>query len=342
MSSNEPSEARPAVADWPAVSVIVITKGRHALAERAVDSILAADYEKGKRQIVVLEETDAPTPIEGNGVDYHTIPVQGLGFGHARNKALEHAKHDIVAFTDDDCQVEEDWLRELIRPLMETPDAAASAGAVLVPACGAVGQCENILGFPGGGVRYVHAANSAPRHVGTFSTCNCAVRRSALSEPIEFPESLRNGGEDAIVSRRIAAEHPIVFTPFARVRHAPRDSLRGVFRWFVRRGVASVQMTALTPSAAAHVRWMLTNSPCVRLAGVVAAGLVLGVAVPGLLGALLLLYYGLVLWRFRWARRYYPSLKTWLMVPLVKATMDAGMDVGIAKAIGLCVLRRQC
>ena len=40
------------------------------------------------------------------------------------------------------------------------------------------------------------------------------------------------------------------------------------------------------------------------------------------------LYYGFLFFRYRWARTFYPSAKTRLLLPLVKLTMDLGMDVG--------------
>ena len=46
----------------------------------------------------------------------------------------------------------------------EAPAAVAVDGGILLTPCGPVGQCDSILGFPGGGVQYIHAVGgSGPR-----------------------------------------------------------------------------------------------------------------------------------------------------------------------------------
>ena len=154
--------------DWPSVSVIIVTKGHHDLAKDAVDSVLATEYPIDRRQMVVVEETNKPKPIEGRGVEYHTIPERNLGVAFARNQGVRYAQHKIIAFTDDDCLVEKRWLKEIVKPLLKSDDVAAVAGSVLLPDCGPIGQCENILGFPGGGVKFIHAAQGKTISLPTF------------------------------------------------------------------------------------------------------------------------------------------------------------------------------
>ncbi|MCG2659550.1 MAG: glycosyltransferase family 2 protein [Kiritimatiellae bacterium] len=331
--------------DWPKVSIIVITKGHHEMAESAVASILATDYPVEKREVVVVEETDAPSPIGGEGVKYAAIPVKNLGFPFARNKGVSLASADIIAFTDDDCLVEREWLKELVRPLIESADAAAVAGAVLVAGCGAVGECENILGFPGGGAKYLHHAHGAIMRWTTFSTCNCAVRKSALEASGGFCKKLKNGGEDSFLSKKISENGLILFNPQARVCHRARDSFAGVLRWFIRRGRASVELARIAHDKHAYIATLVFNSVLLRLAMVIAVCGVLGWPVLPVISALVLVYYFSVLWRFRWARLYYSSIKTFLLVPVVKAIMDIGMDLGILSSVfnppGRVNLRRE-
>ena len=163
----------------PEVSVVIISKGNRTMLERATASIGETDYPRSKLQCLVLEETDDPRPLEP-WVEYHTIPVKHRGFGFARNRALSYARNAIILFTDDDCTVEKNWISELINPLRKSQRIAAVGGAVFVPSCGVVGKCENIIGFPGGGMKYVHLAAGKVVRRETFSTCNCAIRRSAI------------------------------------------------------------------------------------------------------------------------------------------------------------------
>ncbi|MBD3390858.1 MAG: glycosyltransferase [Chitinivibrionales bacterium] len=312
----------------PAVSVLVVTKGNHPGVERAVASLTAGDYPEQQVEIVVVEETGSPQAVTGERVRYVPVPETDRGYGYARNQALVHATADIVAFTDDDCVVDAAWLRHLVRPLLEDDRIMAVGGCVRVPPCGPVGQCESILGFPGGGVKYLHASVGAVITRNTFSTCNCAIRTEALAKVGGFNDALRYGGEDEALSREIAARWRVVYAPDAVVYHEPRDSLSRVFRWFIRRGIAQARMRTFTPHPGrARIR-AVTNSPLVRLALLAGVAVILRIPLLPLLAGAGAVWYAVVLARFRWARKYYPSQKTYLLIPVVKAVMDVGMDIG--------------
>jgi cellulose synthase/poly-beta-1,6-N-acetylglucosamine synthase-like glycosyltransferase len=317
----------------PSVSVVVVTKGNRRLVERAVESILKTDYPSRLRQIVVLEETDDPQPLQGEGVSYHAIPLRHLGVGYARNEALRFATHDIVAFTDDDCVVERSWLHEIVRPFEDSPEVAATAGSVRVPECGPVGQCENVLGFPGGGVKYVHASGGNTVLHPTFSTCNCAIRRSSLSEQPRFDQGFLSSGEDELLSRRISARHLLLYNPLAVVYHEPRDSVGGIFRWFVRRGQARVEMVRHVDDRARYLAHVAYVSPFLRLSLLIFFCLLVGFPVFPVVLLVAAVYHLSIMWRYRWAWRFFPSLTTHLILPWVKLVMDIGMDVGIAKTL---------
>ncbi|MFA7160329.1 MAG: glycosyltransferase [Kiritimatiellia bacterium] len=327
------AEAKLAPDERPRVSVIVVTKCNHAEAEAAVASIIASDYPPDRREIVVIEETDKPQPFSGPGVRYFAIARLNRGVGAARNEGLLHASGEIIAFTDDDCLVDRNWLKELVWPLLANPEAGATAGAVLVPDCGPIGQCESILGFPGGGVRYAHASRGSLMPLPTFSTCNCAIRRSTLKDGLRFNEGFNFAGEDQMLSRAISAKHPILYNPDARVRHKPRDSFAGVFKWLVRRGQAQVETVRHSKSKAEHIAYMIYTSLPLRLLAAAALFAALSLPVVPALGILFLFYYACMIWRFRWARAYYPPLRTMALLPIVKLVMDAGMSAGVLKAL---------
>jgi GT2 family glycosyltransferase len=311
--------------------VLIITRGKREHLEKALESIRQVDYPDSLMQCVVVEETDTPQPV-GEGIEYHAIPVRNLGFGYARNRALEYARNPLIIFTDDDCRVHRRWVRELVRPLIEEIRISAVSGAVFVPPCGPVGKCENIIGFPGGGLKYFHAASGKIVKRSTFSTCNCAIRRTAIDTEGDFDESMKYGGEDERLSRRIAESGTIVYNPDAIVYHQPRDSLRGVFRWFVRRGFAEVHRSLAGSSVSNAACSFLRNALIVRLLAVWVISL-LSRAGLRLLLPLMIGYYALLLWKFRWAWHYYPSISTMLCVPVVRWVMDTGRDVGIMRGI---------
>jgi cellulose synthase/poly-beta-1,6-N-acetylglucosamine synthase-like glycosyltransferase len=317
---------------WPPVTIIIVTKGSHQLAERAVLSILAADYPSSRIQIVVLEETSNAQPITGNGVEYRTIPEKHLGVAFARNTALRYAHNDIIVFTDDDCTVDRHWLKEIVRPLVTDHKIAAVAGAVMVPPCGPIGRCENILGFPGGGLKYIYKANNHTIRMSTFSTCNCSINRK-IFPGVHFEEGFMAAGEDELLSRAISEQHAILYNPRAVVLHQPRDSFLSVFRWFVKRGQARVEMYHHVGDKRKYVLKVLYTSPYIRLATVLLICICLKLSTIPVILLISMLYFISVLWRFRWSRHYPQSAGAFFLLPIVKTIMDFGMDTGVVKSL---------
>ncbi len=279
---------------------------------------------------MVVEESDVPSELPG--VRYVHLPRQGRGFGYARNVGVGEAQGDIILFIDDDCVAEGGWAEALIEPFHMDPYVLGVAGAVLVTDCGLIGYAENILGFPGGGLRYLDKAHGQVVPTRYLSTCNCAYRRNAVLEVGGFVEGARWGAEDSLLAERISALGPCVYTPQAVVYHRPRNSLRANFAWFVRRGQSEIGFMRATPAFWKSVGYLLRGSLIVR-----GLALVLLLAMwPGLVRLLplvVLMYAGVILWRFRFAAAYPAHRQALWLVPVVKLTMDLGTEVGRWKAM---------
>lgn len=323
ISSSEP--------DVEFVSLIIISKNNYELLKQAIQSIVNCEYSQDKIQLIILEETGTPH-IFPSRISYHTIPVENRGFGYARNRALSYAEHEIIVFTDDDCIVEKDWLRKLIQPLQESKETAAVSGAVHVPPCGVVGKCENILGFPGGGMKYVRQSEGKLQSRETFSTCNCAIRKEYIDSVGGFDETMKYGGEDENLSRKIGEKGRIVFQPDAVVYHKPRDSLKSVFFWFARRGYADVYRVLIMKNRNRQVCHFLKNSVLMRFTVFFLISFTTGLRLT-LLVPVVVLYYGYLTLKYSWSYAYFPSVKIVMMVPVVRTVMDAGRDWGILKGL---------
>ena len=318
----------------PAVSILLSSKDRRDLLRQAVASLRGLDYPRELVEIVIVEETDQP---EDPGADcYVILEREGKGFAWSRNAALKAASHPLVAFTDDDCLVDREWLRELVAPF-EDPDVAAVAGGVLAQPSGILGKTEIVLGFPGGGLRRIAKAGRA-RWMPTreLSTVNAAARLDQLLAMGGFREETGvYGGEDSELFGRLTEHHRAVFNPRALVFHGARDSLGGIARWLFRRGIADVSLAHLDRRRrrtllVRHFR----NSVLVRFGALVTALVLAGIPLTVPLLLLGLLYYTLMIARYRFARRAmgWPVL---LLTPFTKLVMDTCFDVGRLKGFAL-------
>ncbi|HEU5323848.1 MAG TPA: glycosyltransferase, partial [Methylomirabilota bacterium] len=183
--------------ETPTISVLICTRSRRNDVARALASLRAAGVERDGVEIVVIEETAEPAPIPG--VRYVTLSPEDRGFAHVRNLAVATAKGSVLVFVDDDCEVERGWFDALLAPLLADPGLGGVAGAVLVRGCNTIGYAESILGFPGGGLRYLDAAGGRVVPTTHLSTCNCAYRREAIEAAGGFSPLAALGGEDSLL-----------------------------------------------------------------------------------------------------------------------------------------------
>jgi GT2 family glycosyltransferase len=315
------SEAR----ETPTVSVLICTKDRREDVARALASLRAAGVEREGVEIVVVEETVLPLPIAG--VRYVPLPPEGRGFAHVRNRAVDAAKGSLLVFVDDDCEVERGWLDALLAPMAD-PAVAGTAGAVLVRDCNAVGYAENILGFPGGGLRYLAAAGGRVVPTRFLSTCNCVYRRAAIEAVGGFSPLASLGGEDSLLAERVSARWPCRYAPGAVVYHKPRQRLAAIFPWFVRRGRAELRILPGKPRPGAVLLALARGSTLLRAAALALVLAWLPWPVALTLPAALALYYAMLLGRFAFAWRYPTHRRGFWLAPLVRVIADAGAEAG--------------
>ena len=96
------------------ISILVCSRGRRSSLEELTLN-LRKMHTSYRTEVVVLEETDNPSPI--NGVHYISHPIANRGFPYARNLAVAHASGNILVFLDDDCVISDGWLDHLLSPL---------------------------------------------------------------------------------------------------------------------------------------------------------------------------------------------------------------------------------
>jgi glycosyltransferase involved in cell wall biosynthesis len=120
--------------DKPFVSVVICTRNRREYLEKySIPSVLNLSY-PNYEVIVVCDN-----PIDGTELflENYKDPSGRLrivrnrrsnGIAHARNLGVYYAQGEIVAFTDDDCLVDVNWLTEFIDKFLENKNLMAVGG----------------------------------------------------------------------------------------------------------------------------------------------------------------------------------------------------------------------
>jgi len=259
-------------------SVVIPTYNRRDLLAHTLDSVDRLD--PAPETVVVVSDGSA------DGTD-EMVRARGLTLLHtnragaagARNAGWRHVDSDVVAFIDDDCVADPDWLGHLVAPFDDD-------------AVGLVQGCTQPIGPRGRFDRSIDVASE----YGLYESCNIAYRRAALEQTDGFNEHFlsqvkpRGGGatgggggpfgEDTDIAWRVQrAGWQTAFTSEAVVRHAVfPGTLREALTEEWRKGNFPLLLQEIPELAA-----LLPGGPyCIRrhspLAQAALAGLVLALA----------------------------------------------------------------
>ncbi|HXG91550.1 MAG TPA: glycosyltransferase family A protein [Blastocatellia bacterium] len=233
---------------WPLVTVAVCTRDRTADLARCLDAISHLDYPL--LDILVID--NAPSARDTEQLVRESFPQARYvlearpGLNWARNRAIEEARGEIIAYTDDDVVVDSEWIKAIARVLVENAEVMAVTGLVAPYELETEAQVlfERYGGFGRGFERkwfWVDTASGesvARLHggAGKFGTgANMAYRRSVFDLIGRFDVALdvgtvTNGGGDLEMFFRVLKEgHALVYEPAALVFHRHRrdyDQLR--------------------------------------------------------------------------------------------------------------------
>jgi GT2 family glycosyltransferase len=122
------------------ISVILCTYNRCEMLARALDSVLASELPSADRwELLVVDNNskDQTRAVVENAaakfpdrIRYISEPAQGKS--NALNRGIREAHGEILAFVDDDIQVDKYWLHKLCAPL-ENPSYAGVGGRIIPP-----------------------------------------------------------------------------------------------------------------------------------------------------------------------------------------------------------------
>ena len=149
----------------------------------------------------------------------------------ARNRGVAVAKHDIIAFTDNDCVVEPLWPRELGHYLRDAPRKVAAVGGRVLA------QGDDLISsyFTWHKILDPYVLDGRYLYV---VTANCAFRREALAAVGGFDERIRQaGGEDpGVCFKLLEAGWSLHYRKEALVWHDYRMGLKEFAKTFYRYG----------------------------------------------------------------------------------------------------------
>lgn len=289
--------------DWPFVSIIVPVHNGSRTVETLLTSLLALDYPADRLEILIVDNNSTDDTRER----VRQYPVKLLqetaiqSSYAARNRGIEAAKGEILAFTDADCVVERTWLERLLADRLEPRWGGFSGATKSYPTRNLIArfcahakvldlsrQQQFFFQPDGMGERLCsripvldwRSHIDLPANLSNPHTANVAYRRTVLEEIGYFDLQLTTGGDFDLAWRiQTQTDWRIAIVPDAVVYHQHRLSLADFTSMYRRYG-----------NGYAILALKYSNAPERTARQLMAAGLIIGLlTIPAhLLKALML------------------------------------------------------
>lgn len=211
---------RESPADLPFVSVVVPVYNDPDGIETTLRSLVSQDYPVERYEIIAVDNDSTDDTNERitrfveeyPNVECH-VEREEHSPGAARNRGIEAARGELLAFLDADMHVDDDWLRTAVRAMPEDVDYMAYDVELYLPEGEetVAGRYNALTGFPmkryvteehfgGGGCLFVR--RSAFEDVGGFDP------RLVSDEDLEFGNRVYESGRDLHFTPEVVAYHP--------------------------------------------------------------------------------------------------------------------------------------
>lgn len=198
-------------------SIVVAAYNAQETIEPLIKSLLELDYPNKEIIIVNDGSTDKTAEIIKK---YPVILINqpNQGASAARNNGLNHAKSEIIAYTDSDCVVARDWLKNLIKHF-DDPEVGAVTGQTIFATDNHCTSWVRSLDIE-------ERNNSRKKYTRLANGPNSAFRRDLLKKIGGFNPKWFHA-EDTEVSYNIWKEgFKIIYEPNAIVHHVPENNWR--------------------------------------------------------------------------------------------------------------------
>lgn len=221
------------------LTVAICTHDRTAGLKQLMASLLPLRRESPFEVLVVdnAPSDDVTRDFVAALPDVRYVREERVGLDFARNRAVAEASGEVLAFLDDDVEVDGGWLTGLRLAWGEHPDAGCVTGLVLPFELATQAQItfERYGGFRRGfdTLRYVGQSLPGnrlyPLGAGIFGAgCNMSYRRDLVrslggfDEALDTGRPLPGGGDLDMFHRVVRSGHPLVYEPRYAIFHKHR------------------------------------------------------------------------------------------------------------------------
>lgn len=212
----------------PMVSVIVPCFNAARKLPTLLTALKVQTYPSDAYEVIVVDDgsTDATAAVaRSHGV--RVLSQVNGGSYKARNTGVRQCRGEIIAFTDDDCSPEPDWLSEGVKALQEA-DADLAGGRMCFDFSNPKSVVELYdFNFHLKQEFYIFK-------MGWAVTANLFVRKHVIEAVDGFNEMTRSGADRVFGRTATGAGFKLTYAPKAIVRHPTRRTLKALMSKNVR------------------------------------------------------------------------------------------------------------
>jgi glycosyltransferase involved in cell wall biosynthesis len=209
----------------PKVSVVVASYNGGKTLKICLESLGCLNYADYEVILVDDGSTDNTPEIAARFPAVHVIRQPNKGLSVARNVGIAAATGEIVAFTDSDCRVDEDWLYYIVGDLLRGDFTGMGGPNFLPPEDSPTAAA--VMASPGGPAHVMLTDREAEHIPG----CNMAFFKFALEQIGGFDPVFRKAGDDVDLCWRLQTEgYRLGFSHAGFVWHYRRSTIRAYLR----------------------------------------------------------------------------------------------------------------
>lgn len=323
MNAHPPIEAGGA----PFVTVVLPVLNGAGRLEDALIALERQDYARERFEVIVADGRSRDATVEiAESFGCRVVDNPGVTVAAGRNVGIQHARGELIAFSEDDIRLPPHWISSAVR-LLSDSGAVGVGGPTPIPAHssrwshavnavfrlasgrGASVQSDRVLAgsaddLPGGNSLY---SAQALRAVGPID------ERLTTAEDVAMHHEMRQRGWELRLCPELAAEHH------------KRDSVGGFFRQMQRFAIGRVQLSRRWSGALSPLHWLAASIGPLGI--LVAGGLCLNGLVEGLIMTALLAMAAALIGIFIGLRQG-ERLGVALLLPVALAVFCAGWSSG--------------
>lgn len=229
----------------PLISIIIPVRNEAALLKNCLRSIHDLDYPRDKIEVIIADGMSTDDSAEtARQYGAKVVTNEKMTVSPGRNIAFNHSSGEIIAFTDADCVVDANWIKNSLK-YFDDANVACVGGPNLTPSNErdfgkAVGFVFNQSIFAAGSI---HARKlNEIRAVRSIPGCNAVYRKDALSKVMPIDESLLTCDDTELNQRLIDNGYKLLYTPDVFVWHYRRPNPRRLWKQMYRYAIGRLQV----------------------------------------------------------------------------------------------------